>query len=92
MSRCGRSSSHNFTDSAYLPAFLYSLASVILAKKKGFEDVTADALNLLGTMSVRSFQLSNALDLYKESLALNQKMRHYEAELLSLNNIAIIYE
>ncbi len=62
-----------------------------LAKKKGFEDVTADALNLLGTMSVRSFQLSNALDLYKESLALNQKMRHYEAELLSLNNIAIIY-
>ncbi|MEM0157667.1 MAG: tetratricopeptide repeat protein [Thermoplasmataceae archaeon] len=62
-----------------------------IAEKKGFEDVAAEALNLLGTMSVRSFQLNNALDLYKKSLVLNQKMRHYEAELLSLNNIAIIY-
>lgn len=61
------------------------------AEKSGYEDVLADSLNLLGTMNVRAFKLAAALEYYKKSLELNRKLRHYEAELLSLNNIAIIY-
>ena len=62
-----------------------------VSEKNGYEDVLAESLNLLGTLNVKSFNLQKALEYYKKSLDLNRSLRHYEAELLSLNNIAIIY-
>ncbi len=62
-----------------------------VSERNAYDDVLAESLNLLGTINVKSFNLQKALEYYKKSLDLNRSLRHYEAELLSLNNIAIIY-
>lgn len=55
-----------------------------------FPDLLAEAYGLLGTLRVKHFDLTGALENYKKALELTQQMKLYDRELLILNNIAII--
>lgn len=62
-----------------------------LAEEKGFEDLKSDALGILGTLSVRHFDLQKALNYYEDGLEITQRLKLFDRELLLLNNIAILH-
>lgn len=55
-----------------------------------FPDLLAEAYGALGTLRVKHFDLTGALEYYNKALELTQRLKLYDRELLILNNIAII--
>lgn len=60
------------------------------ASDNDFPDLLAEAYGSLGTLRVKHFDLTGALEYYNKALELFQKLKMYDRELLILNNVAIL--
>lgn len=62
-----------------------------LATQNSFKDLLTDSFGTLGTLMVKKFDLEKALEYYNIAMDLSKKNKLFDRELLTLNNVAIIY-